>query len=329
MHRRDLLRWGLLASLSGIVGCANGVLSPELTATAETIPQRWRQDLPPPWRFVVLKEVSEPDPFLSVLQDGADMLAIDDGWLSALPPEALQPIEAPRLVLRLSQQAQAFLKSLGPSLSSLVLPVGVSPWVMLFKKGHAWQVEARQGWDVLLDPELRGRVVLPRSPRLVISLAQSIKAGDALRRLRAQALAFDDQDGLRWLLQGDARAVVLPLQRCMENLRRDPRLMAVLPSSGAPLNWTLLVRSAKSKEPLPQSWVEQAWSNPLMAPLLADGWIAPLPLGELRTALGRVPRAYRALVLPSQDVWSQCWSLPPLNPGESNALIEAWRDSTP
>ena len=101
---------------------------------------------------------------------------------------------------------------------------------MLFRNGSAWLEAAQGGWDVLLDPTLAGRVVLPASPRFVIDLADRLGGEEALRRLRAQLLTMDDRQATSWLLKGEARVVVLPLQRCMALLRQDPRLRAVLPT---------------------------------------------------------------------------------------------------
>ena len=115
---------------------------------------------------------------------------------------------------------------------------------------------------------------------------------------------------LNWLLKG-ARLVVLPLQRCMSLLRRDPRLTAVLPQSGAPLHWTLLVRPIQTREPLPRAWVEQAWSEPMASSLLRQGWRPPLGRRELEPAGQSIPSRWKQLVLPDPDIWACCWSLRP------------------
>jgi hypothetical protein len=150
-----------------------------------------------------------------------------------------------------------------------------------------------------------------------------------LRRLRAAALSFDDRFGLNWLLQGDARVAVLPLQRCMAALQRDPRLSAVLPDQGAPLHWTLLIRPAQTAEPIPQEWVLDAWKPPLLSRLLAKGWIAPLPRDELIAAEGRIPARLRPLVLAPESVWQRSWMLLPPDAAESSRLQELWDASAP
>lgn len=186
-----------------------------------------------------------------------------------------------------------------------------------------------QSWDVLLDPALRTKVVLPASPRLVISLAAQMQASDALRRLRAAAISFDDRHALNWLLQGDAEVAVLPVERCMAALLRDPRLTAVLPPQGAPLHWTVMLRPSPTKEPLPQAWVNQSWEEPLLSRLLSAGWVPPIDRTRLSTALSRVPNRLRDLVLPPEELWQRCWSLAPLDPSMQETLKKRWEASAP
>ena len=328
--RRELLRLGLLVGLVGLTGCARGSASPLLRATPETLPKKWRRILPKPWSYKPLDTDLGSQPFGSALEQGADLLALGDGWLASLPVKELQSINAAALQDRFDDvQARSFMASLGPALGSRVLPVGVSPWVLLFRQGDHWLSQARSSWQVLLDPALKGRVVLPQSPRLVMALAERMEVPDGLRLLRTQAYASDDRQALNWLIQGNARVAVLPLQRCLNSLRRDPRLSVVLPNSGAPLNWTVLVRSAMTREPIPQSWVEQSWQQPLLGQLLAGGWIPPLPRAELHIALATIPKSYQSIVLPSQEVWSRCWSLPPLTSAQQVELDQLWHQSTP
>ena len=106
-------------------------------------------------------------------------------------------------------------------------------------------------------------------------------------------------------------------------------MKAVLPEQGAPLNWTLLMRPGGTKEPLPQAWVEEAWTEPLLARLLAEGWVPPLPQQALRGLRASVPSRLRPVVLPPQPIWDRCWSFGPLSPSEAQQLEERWADSTP
>ena len=207
----------------------------------------------------------------------------------------LQSIAAEPLVSQLDR-ARRFLAGLGP-LGDVLLPVGVSPWVMLLRQDVSPVEAARKdGWDVLLNPALRGHVVLPNSPRFVIDLADRLPGAEAsLPALRRQVLTLDDRQGANWLLKGDARVVVLPLQRCLPLLRRDPRLMAVLPAQGSPLHWTLLARPEATREPLPQSWVRKAWTPSLRGRLLEQGWRTPLSEQVLARDRAVLPERWRSL----------------------------------
>ena len=323
LSRRHLLQLGAGASLTLLASCRSGRRPPKLLAARGTLPKAWLGQLPSRWESVPAQDTSL---WADQGDQPIDLVAMGDGWLSSVAPSRLQGLKAPALQQQLGDQAQRFLMQLGPERASQVLPVGVSPWVMLFRNGSAWLQAAQLSWEVLMDPALTGRVVLPASPRFVIDLADRIGGPSVLKRLRAQLLTMDDRQATSWLLKGEARVVVLPLQRCMALLRQDPRLRAVLPTVGAPLHWTVLVRPQGTSEPLPQAWVEQAWQPPLALELLRDGWRSPL---ELTPDPEGLPRPWRDLLLPPETTWERCWSLTPLQKTEQDAWAERWLASSP
>ena len=326
LNRRRFLQFAAVTAAAGFSGCSRGESVPTLRASAETLPSIWRRDLPGPWRFDALSGATALE---SPWPSPTDLLALTDGWLSVISPERLQAIAADALQSRIGPLGQRFLNEAPLVWKSLLLPVAFSPWVMVIRRDGTTSPALEAGWDALLDPQLKGKLLLPSSPRLLISLAERMGDGDALRRLRASALSFDDRFGMNWLLQGDARVAVLPLQRCMAALQRDPRLTAVLPEQGAPLHWTLLVRPSQTAEPIPQDWVLKAWKQPLLSRLLAQGWIPPLPRGELVGAQGRIPLRLRPLVLPQPSVWAQSWMLLPPDAAEQQRLQQLWEASAP
>ena len=327
--RRRLLQMVGGAGIAVLAGCRASGAIPRLSTTAGTLPKPWLQSLPKPWQTVLLKSSDQDGLAGRAFGDGADLIALTDGWLATLADDALQTIASGPLRSHLDPVANLFLKGLGPGRASRVLPVGVSPWVMLFRRGEAWVSGDQRSWDVLLSPELKGRVVLPASPRLVMALADQMEAPDALSRLRGQVLSFDDRQGMNWLLKDRARVVVLPLQRCMRFLRRDPRLSALLPESGAPLHWTVLVRPAGTREPLPRSWVQSAWEQPLLMRLLDLGWRAPVKDPAPQELRSRFPSRWSSLLLPPPEIWSRCWSLAPLNAEQQAMFVERWMASSP
>ena len=305
-----------------LAGCRQATASPTLMAQAGVLPKPWADALPKPWRLMLASSQQEWRP-----EDRArvDLLVMADGWLDAYSADALQPIASEPLRRQLDRQAQSLLGELG-ALQDRVLPLAVSPWVMLLRDDPAM---AKEGWPLLLDSAVAGRVVLPASPRLVMSLADHLGGGQALSALRRQVLTYDDRQATNWLLKGEAKLVVLTLNRCIALLGRDPRLRAVLPASGAPLHWTVLLRPEASREPVPQSWVEQGWRDPLRRRLVQQGWRAPIASSGAMADQNALSARLRPLLFPSADTWSRCWSLPPLLPHDRSALEELWRDSAP
>ncbi|WP_320674249.1 ABC transporter substrate-binding protein [Prochlorococcus sp. MIT 1341] len=327
--RRRFLQLGLSAGITGLAGCTGTDLRAVLRGAPEILPKKWIRSLPSDWQYKPLEISKNQDPFGNAFRSRIDLLALSDGWLEVLAEKTLSPIRSTGLDKRLGEQAWSFLKSLKGGFASYVLPIGFTPWVMLFRNGENFLQEANNSWDALLDPALKGLVVLPRSPRLLISISERLKSYDSLRQLKAQALTFDDKNALNWLSNGDARVAVVPLHQCLTSVRMDPRLSIAFPKDGVPLHWTLLVRPLKTRQPLPVSWIEKAWSPPLIGRIMAEGWIPAIPISERLEQIKRVPSRFKPLIFPSADVWSRCWSLPPLTNQKKEDLRSKWYESTP
>jgi hypothetical protein len=213
--------------------------------------------------------------------------------------------------------------------AQLAFPWAYSPWVIALRSRPDLAGRRQEGWPLLLDPSLRGRLVLPSSPRISLE----IMGGDfeRLERLRAQALAYDDRDGLNLLLSGDAEAAVLPLQRLIPLLRRDQRLAVIWPDSGAPLSWQLLLRPAGAAQsaPPPLEWLGAVLEQPLLEQLLARGLVPPLPQADLAPEARRFPESIAALLLPGDGLLQRCWSLPPLSVPQQLAQQNLWDAASP
>jgi hypothetical protein len=257
------------------------------------------------------------------------LLQLGDGWATGLDPAALQPIGSEALIGRLSPEALPVSRLFAAARPGppLAYPFSVSPWVLLLRNRPDLAARAAEGWDLLLDPSLRGRLVLPSSPRVTIALVGG--EPERLRRLRAQALAYDDRQGLNLLLGGEAEALVLPRRRVVPLLQRDPRLQALLPAAGAPLAWNLLLRPAGAQPAPPLEWLAALLEPPLLGRLLAAGWVPPLPQPILERACAGFPAPLRALLAPPAGVIERCVNLPPLGAAERLALQDLWDRSAP
>jgi len=336
LSRRQLLRRSLGAlGMVGSSGLSAGLLAacgrspgPALLSCGGAMPEAWLSALPKPWE---LKQLASPEAIIKALEQPSQppgLLQLSDGWAASLERRLLQPLQAPTLLARLAAAAGPVSRLYcSPAAAPVAFPWSFSPWVLALRNRPELLEPARESWAVLLDPSLEGKLVLPSSPRLCIELMGADP--QRIRQLRRQALAFDEAQGLNLLLHGDARAAVLPLQRLVPLLRRDPRLQVVLPASGAPLSWQLLLRPASSRTPLPMAWLEALLAPPLLPKLLAQGWVPPLPRQQLEPLLRELPPLLAALLLPAEAVLQRCWSLPPLPERQRLAWQTLWDAAAP
>lgn len=331
LYRRELLRLGVGAAALGapwlLGGCRSGQGAAVLALTAKQLPVAWLKGLPDGWRA---RQLEAPQ---AVLEQGrrdpvAALLALSDGWAGSVASSSWQPFGAPELLASLTPLAASASRLFAPEgQPALAYPWSFTPWVILLRSRPDLQERAEQGWSLLLDPSLRGRLVLPSSPRVCMALVGS--EPEQLKQLRRQALAYDERDGLNLVLSGEAEAAVLPLRRLVPLLRRDLRLAVLWPASGAPLSWQLLLRPTGVEQPVPLAWLADLLEGPLLASLLAAGWVPPLPRQQLEPLVSRFPAATASLLLPPPGLLERCWSLPPLDTAARLALQSRWDAAAP
>ncbi len=324
LSRRTLLRLGAASALTLLAGCDRQ--EPLLLGSRGDLPAAWVRRLPKPWRSQFLEDPAQVLARAAAPLTG--LVQLSDGWAGELKSADLQPIGTPALIERLAPMAAPLARLHGPpGAAPLAFPWSYGPWVLVLRSRPDLDRRLSEGWDLLLDPSLAGRLVLPSSPRVTIALVG--EDPERLRRLRRSALAYDERDGLSLLLTGEAEAAVLPRQRVVGLLRRDPRLQVLLPEAGSPLSWNLLLRPAGPHPEPPLEWLGEALEPPLLPALLAGGWVPPLPRDQLQQALADFPAAIATLLLPPQSVLERCVSLPPLAAAERRRLQQLWDGAAP
>ena len=349
LSRRRLLQLatggGALLGASALGSCrwlGGGGPEPQLLLVRGQLPAAWLKALPEPWRprpletpQAVLQASASPQP-------ATTLVALGDGWAQQLQRARLRPLAVEGLLRELAPLAASPSRLFAPEgAPTLAFPWAFGTWVLLLRNRPDLLRRRQEGWALLLDPSLRRRLVLPSSPRVVIDLAlrqlglapadpaalEDPRLSDQLAQLRRQVLAFDERDGVQLLLAGEADAAVVPSQRALPLLLRDPRLEALLPESGSPLSWQLLLQLAADGDtsaPLPLEWLRDGLTLPLLDRLLAAGWVPPLPPQRLQPALARWPQRLRPLLLPPPAVLARCSNLPPFSPTEQRRWQALW-----
>lgn len=330
--RRRLLSLSAGGALALLGSCASSRKGSLLHSPA-SLPGSWLSALPKDWQA---RSVAGPQQVLEA--NNADLIQLNDGWATTAPADAFAPLGPgiEPLLQRLDPFSAPISRLLAPAGKPVrAFPWACGTWVLLVRERPDLLERAAEGWSVLLDPSLKGKLVLPSSPRVVISLLagsdgwQAPALAEQLRRLRSQALAFDDRDGLNLLLHGEAEAIVLPSQRALALLRRDPRLQALQPLGATPLIWDLLLRPKDATRPLPLAWLARVLQEPGLSQALNEGWLPPLPRARLQGALARQPAALRPLLLPAPELLSQCHTLAPLTAAERASAQALWDATAP
>ncbi|MEB3177377.1 MAG: twin-arginine translocation pathway signal [Synechococcus sp.] len=293
-------QWLALTGSALLTACSGG--RSHLAVQSGLLPSPWLRRLPRDWSV----EPLELDDHWPPLGGQARSVVLSDGWATASAAPPWQPLPAGLWQQGLLPQAAPLLR--------YGLPLGFGPWLLLLRNrqdllaggGH------QRGWKLLLDPSLQGQLLLPASPRVVLDIASRIGDPQAvLEQLRRQALGFGDRDALTLLLNGDAQAAVLPSRAVLPQLRRDTRLQALLPASGAPLWWSLLVLPRGGQLP-PVDWLLASRQTPLLDQLLRDGFTPPLQRPLLQNALQR--QSHPQLLLPPEPLLQRCTTLLPSAP---------------
>ena len=324
-YRREIIRIGILGALVGIGGCVSPGNRPILSALDGFLTKEWLSILPSEWKIKSINYKLDQEIFTELILRESNLLALGDGWLSDFPIEKIADLPDELFLSKFDYQANTFLNSLGKNFYNKVFPIGVSPWVMLFRKGDYWFDQANKSWDVLLDPSLKDLIVLPESPRLVIDIASKMSHKLALNKLRDQCKIYDDRNAINWLLSGKARVAVVCLNRCWKNLVRDQRLHAILPACGSPLSWTVLVRLRQvNNNYISIDWVKETFNKTHIPKLLVKGWMPPLPISELAQYRNLLGDRYYSLLVPSEETWAKCWSLPLLDNIDKEKLERIW-----
>ena len=327
--RREFLYLSVLGACVGLSGCQINLNRPTLGAYEGVLPLEMIKALPEPWRFEVLQKNKKDITYgLAALRDLA-LLAIGDGWLQNIDIDNYMPILEDRYPI--NNHANMFLSGFDEKTALKLFPIGFSPWAMLFRRGEPWINKAKKSWQVILEPGLKGQLILPNSPRIIMEIANRIGDGgiDILRKLRIHAKTFDDRNALNWVVSGKAKVAIMPLQNCMSSLYKDPRLTIAIPSEGTPLNWTILLKKNNFQEPFPISWIQESCQMPLLSKITNTGWIPPLSYSELFDRTHSAQNRNKKSLPFSEKAYNNFWSLTPLDDLSLKNLEERWRMSTP
>lgn len=201
-------------------------------------------------------------------------------------------------------------------------------------------------WDILWQPDLAQRISLPDQARAVIgltlkSLGQSVNFGDVgaiaslpetLAALNQQTLFYSSSAYLQPLILDDTWIAVGWSTDIIPQLRKNPRLGAIIPQSGTilvadawvhPTRATPDAPSANVRDDLMQRWVSYFWQPDVAARLsLLGAATSPIVVNPDTT----IPESLQSnpLALPAPDILNRSEFLVPFNEATAQQYQQLW-----
>ena len=326
--RREFIKYGLISSLFFLSGCSTSQKKLALRGVSNSFPNEFVNSLSSGWEFFPIKDIDLKNfSYNSTLQEKTDLLVLNDGWISELAINSFQEIKVDNIRNNFSKQAISFLDGLGEDYKKKLLPLAVSPWVILFRNEDSLALKNKNSWEVVFSSSLTNNIIFPNSPYLLISIAEKLNFANNFSKIKTQAKSFDDRNALNWVTSGKAHAAVLPLSSCVDSLVDDPRLSVLLPQEGSPLNWTVLASPSKSLANFPDDWLDSFLGTHYLTRVLRKGFLPTTNFSELSRKNLNVPQKYQSIFLPEESVWNKCWSLPMLSFERKKDLASNWNNS--
>ena len=322
--RREFLNYGKFSALFLLNSCGY-VTKKELIAIQNSFyPDSFKDTFPGAWqqKNINLGSIDSGKNRNIILN--SDLALINDGWLSRINFQEFVTINESLLSENLDRRSIDFINNFDENQRNKLLPVGVIPYAVIIKNNKDLIKSANQSWDFLLSGKLTKKIIFPKSPRIILSIANKINSSNSLSKLKSQALLFDDQNSINWLINSEASVAIVPYSLCSKYFRIDSRLTIVFPNHGVPLMWHFILRRLNTNNELLIRWIKSLGSRSNAEKLARQGWYLPFKNNNSR-------RQYNPETSnnpgPSQECWDNSWSYPPLNKAQKINLEDYWKKS--
>ncbi|MBO8216769.1 hypothetical protein [Prochlorococcus marinus] len=322
--RREFLNCGKLSLLFLLNSCSNTPNKVKISLQNSFYPESFKDTIPKDWN-------QEKINFESIqLQKNrneifnSEFTLINDGWITSIDFNEFEKINDYPLIENLDKRSIDFLGSFNQNQRNKLFPIGVVPYTIIIKNNKEFINSARTSWDFLLSKKLTGKIIFPQSPRIILSIAQKINSSNSLKKLKSQAMLFDDKNMLNWLINTDASVAIVPYSLCSKYLKIDPRLSLVFPSQGVPLMWHFILSRSNLNSAILIKWIKSLENKSIIDKLVSQGWYLPFNNDYLQSK-------YKAETFPisgpSEQCWGNSWSFPVLTNEQKINFKNFWNES--
>ena len=322
--RREFLNFSKLSLVFLLNSCSNLPNKVKIALQNSLYPQSFKDTIPKDWKQekINFKSIQLKKNRNTIFN--SDFTLINDGWITSINFAEFEKINEYPFIKNLDKRSIEFLGSFNEIQRSKLFPIGVVPYTIIIKNNKELISSARNTWDFLLSKKLKGKIIFPKSPRILMSIADKINTSNSLKKLKSQAMLFDDENMLNWLINSDACVAIVPFSLCSKYLKIDPRLSLAFPSQGVPLMWHFLLSRSDLNNAKLTDWIKSFEKKSVVDKLVSQGWYLPFNSDYLQSK-------YKSDLLtisgPSQKCWDNSWSFPVLTNEEKIKLENSWNDS--
>ncbi len=307
--RREFLNCGKLSLLFLLNSCTNLPNNIKIALQNSFYPESFKDTIPKDWKQekINFKSIHPPKNRNAIFN--SDFTLINDGWITSIDFAEFEKINVYPLIENLDKRSIDFLGSFNQNQRSKLFPIGVVPYTVIIKNNKELINSARTSWDFLLSKKLTGKIILPQSPRIILSIAQKINSSNSLKQLKSQAIFFDDKNMFNWLINSDACVAIAPYSLCSKYLKIDPRLSLVFPIQGVPLMWHFLLSRSNLNNAILIKWIKSLENKSIVDKLVSQGWYLPFNSDYLQS---KYKSEMFPISGPSEECWKNSWSFPVL-----------------
>ena len=318
--RRQFLNYGKLSLLFFLNSCSNSSKKISISLQNLFYPKTFKDTFPQNWqqKSINLSKIELESNKKNLLN--SDFILINDGWINSINLESFQNINDLFPNDLLNSRTKKFLDNFKEYQTNKLFPIGVVPYAVIIKNNKDLIDHASKSWDFLLAEKLKGKIIFPESLRIIISISKKINKKNSLSKLKEQAMLFDDQNSINWLINSKASVAIIPYSQCVKSLKFDPRLSIVFPDEGVPLIWNFLLSKSKMNNQILIDWIKTFEKKVINDKLANQGWYLPFNNEYSQNT-------YNNNFGPSKICWENSWSLFPVNNKEKFILENLWKNS--
>ena len=326
LNRRDFISFLYLSLFFLLTGCSNLGKKVKVSFQTNLLPKVFKDSFPKEWKSNNLDISNLKKNNNRKIYSETDFVILNDGWINKLNFNEFKEMDK-SIFNKLDKRSKDYLNLFQSDQIKKIFPVGLVPYAVVIKKTNSIDLSKTKSWDFLLSRELKEKIILPNSPRTVISISNKINGGTSLRELRNQVKIYDDKNALNWLLYSEAIVAVVPYTLCYEYLKMDSRLTIVFPEEGVPLNWYFILQRSNISQEILFEWFNLLQEKSRVFKLMEKGWYLPFSSEYIKDKY-KDNNLSKRIKSPSKICWENSWSLGPIDYKRKMILENIWNYSS-